>query len=372
MTQIPQQYLPSGPMPFVVDSPLPLTPSGQPPVVQQPAWQPQQQFVMPGAPAPQTPQQPAAPDPVLDSLVQPDQQTQAEVAQLEKLGKVFGVDTKQFKNPQDARQALKILSERFIQQGMNQPQNPLQPQQAPQGPQFMPGLQVQQPQQRKPQQQQRVDDDLDYSGVDPVVANRLRAIEAQLEASKQEAETYRQQAEASQKQHLAVQQAELRSRAHKAIDTLKSPKYGVTGQQTLQQQFARKNVLDMAERMIVGMADSGMPLSTIEDMVLATVYSLDGPPQQQAQQFDPFAGQQQAPINPFQSQQYVVDPYAPAQPAYPVPPAPQQVPQYAPQQPGSYPLQRTSPRDEAEKMKANTHFMAGARALLTQPRAPRY
>ncbi len=383
MTQIPSQS--QFVMPFVIDAPQQFAGGAAPPIQQAPPQQgqapPQQQQLPP--PNPLAPPDPTKTgDPALDSILQGQQgqaSPQAVQADLQKLGKVFGVDVSQFKNPEDAKQALRILSERYIQHGLA-PQPPVQQQQQ------------QPPQQRQqappPQQQQRREDNFDFNGVDPIVAQRIRALEAEVAASREETATFRQQSEQAAQAQFHQARAEIRNRANRALDSLQNPTFGVGGQQNLQQQFARRSFLDMTEKMIIGMAESNTLNSTIEDIVLSMAYLANGaaPPQQQQQapqqqQFNPFYQQQvvdpgyqygTAPPVSYQPQfQPAPYPYGPGQAApqpYPYGPgqvAPQQIP--VPPQYQAVPIQQRV-RDEAEKIKQDAHFLAGARAILSRAR----
>jgi hypothetical protein len=370
-TSVPnQQFV----VPFIVDSPLPQTASGAAPPVQQDQAPPQQQQ-LPPPPNPLAPSDPTkTDDPALDSILQGQQgqQSPASVqADLQKLGKVFGVDVSQFKNPDDARQALRILSERYIQHGLNSNVPPPH-QQAP----LQQRQQAPPPQQR--QTQQRTEDEFDYNGVDPIVANKLRALEAEVAASREEAAIFRQQSEAAAAAQFQNARAEIRNRANRALDSLQSATFGVGNQQNLQQQFARRSFLDMTEKMIIGMAESNTLNSTIEDIVLSMAYLTNGAqaPQQQQQPQQQLPQQSQ---NLFYQQQYVdpasqygTQPPVSFQPQYPYGPgqaAPAQVPQQFPVSPQYQqvpPHQRV--RDEAEKMKQDPHFLAGARAILSRAR----
>jgi hypothetical protein len=325
----------------------------------------------------------------LDSIMQGGQPPQPQVQDdLQKLGKVFGVDVSQFKNPDDARQALRILSERYIQQGNHQPQP--QRQQAPPPPQRtdLPRHTVSTPPQRK------AEDELDYNGVDPVVANRLRALEAEIAASKQESQQYRDQFEQAEQAKVLDARREIHSRANRALDSLHHATFGVGGNQTLQQQFARRSFLDMTEKMIIGMAENGTLNSPIEDIVLSMAFLTSGaaPQQQQPQQLppqNPYFQQFVDPNSQFGTQPQYQQPY---QPQFQVPPpqtqpaqlpygpgqvAPSQfppgfVPSYSygqqPPQPAPQPAPQPRARDEAERFKQDAHFLAGARAILSRTR----
>lgn len=324
--------LPNGAVvPFVVDSPLPNVANG----------------AAPPEPAPQN-----TPDPTLQKILDASKQQQQAPKvdpETDRLGKLFNVDLSQFSNPNDAKAAVRLVAERYAALGSAAQQQPQQQ---------IPQQQFQQP---KPaaqlpaaQQQQAA-----YDGIDPVIAQKLQALEAEVQAARQESQAYKEQAEQQYTVQLQAQEQQLHQRAQSAIDKLASPKYGVGGQQTFQQRFARENLIRMTMSMANGMYQSGTALPTIEEILQSTAEMFDGytPKPQAAPQVDIVAqlnaaAQQQVPA-PFQ---------APQVPA-PQVPAPFQVPQPQTQLP---PNKKFS--GGINDLSTDSTFMAGARQILSRGR----
>jgi hypothetical protein len=260
--------------PVVVDSPLPVE-------VDRFSGAPIETAGVPAVPAADATQQAATETPAAG---QPNE--------LVELSQKFGVDLTGFSSKQDALAAVRLQAERFAQAGIQ--------------PSFDFGPVSQGQQQVVPAQPAaEVEPNFDFGeDVNPKVVAFLKEQHKQTQAAIKEAKEARSQVDNFHRQSVTQRQVEVTQRAERSIDSLVSPKYGVSGKRNISQELAVQTLKQKAGAILNGFVYSNQPVPTIET-IMALAVELDGGAGVVAQQ-QAAVGQQQIPAHSLSPRQGTV------------------------------------------------------------------
>lgn len=213
--------------------------------------------------------------PVVDTTVPADQVAPAAEAPVVEqpnnialLSEQFGVDLSGFKDEDSAIAAVRLLTEQFARDGLEQQQQ-LYQQPA--------GVTYQQPAPVVPTAPAAPEFNFDDPDLDPKVASVLKFLKEKLDAAEYKAEQANAFNRNIQEQAVQRHKNEVTRRAAVVIDSVASDKYGSTGKRTVAQQMAVDKLYELANVVIYGMSARGAQIPTIEK-VMSTVLTLDGNP----------------------------------------------------------------------------------------------
>ena len=159
----------------------------------------------------------------------------------------YGYDVSGYSNENDARQAIRDITERFAVAGMQRQMQPQQP--------------LPEELQEKPP---KADDFEDDPTDDSPAAKKLRAQLKKLKAENDAIQTAAREAQIAQDQ---AQKQEILNRAVGAIDKLANPKYGVGATRDLWQLRNARALLELADAIYIGMASSNQDIPSIETLI---------------------------------------------------------------------------------------------------------
>lgn len=296
-------------VPFGVQNAAPAAPAQQVEPAQQPsvaqhqgALNPQTYGFPPAASQPQAPQQPAG---------QPQQPNVQD--QIKAFAESYGLPAEHFAGFTDlsnAQAAARLLLDSFAREGLGGwEQSPVLD--GPAAPVFPPAPNVvQQPQPAQVTEALKLD--LDEATLDPKLVAAFKQLQEFASKGVQSATERAEKAEKLVQEFQTRQQNEQRqavaTRASSAVDKLASPRYGVGRNRTAAQKLAVENLYRLADGIIYGMHNRGLPVPQIEQVIQQAVL-LDQTASAPAQPVQP--QQQQPQLLPQQYQGHFGQAFAP-------------------------------------------------------------